>query len=146
MAAFPKLKTWHWIILALVLVFVADWLAQRPDSRSRDINRELETHATAEMKAYPYQFRVFRVEGETAVLSSPRNFDVPALKFIRVIHPEINVMNANDPAFIAAETDLAHRQMEARAIVLAHPGIKDVKWELDRHWLMSHGVDVPDKR
>jgi len=146
MAAFPKLKSWQWIVLALVLVFVGDWLVQRPDAGARDINRELETRATAEMKAYPYPFHVFRVEGGTAVLSTPRNFDVPALNFIRVIHPEINVMNSNDPAFIAAEKDLAQRQMEARAIVLAHPGIKDVRWELDRHWLMSHGVDVPDKK
>ena len=142
----PKLKAWQWIVLALVLVFVADWLVQRPDARSRDINRALEALATPEMKAYPYRFQVFRVEGDMAVVSTPRNPEVPALNFIRVIHPEINVMNANDPAFIAAETDLAHRTMEARAIVLAQPGIREVKWELDRHWLQAHGVDVPERK
>lgn len=142
----PRLKVWQWIALALVLVFVVDWAVQRPDSRSRDINRALETMASPEMKAYPYRFHVFRVEGEVAFLSTPRNPQVPALNFIRVLYPGINVMNANDPAFIAAEKELAHRTMEARAIVLAQPGIKDIRWELDRHWLQAHGVEVPEAR
>lgn len=140
-----KLKTWHWIVLVLLVIFLVDWFAQRPDGRARDINRALETQSSPQLRSYPYKFRALRVEGDIAVMTTPRNVEVPALNFIRVIYPDIQVMNANDPAFLAAEQELASRQIEARTIALKQPGIQDVKWELDRHWLMSHGVAVPDK-
>ena len=51
----------------------------------------------------------------------------------------------NNPAFIALERTLGQVQDEAKAIVLAQPGISDVKWELDREWLRRHHIAVPDK-
>jgi len=51
----------------------------------------------------------------------------------------------NNPAFIAVEKLLGEVQSEAQAIVLAQAGIKGVRWELDREWLRSHGVEVPDR-
>ena len=51
--------------------------------------------------------------------------------------------NANNPAFVDAQQTLAARQSEARAIVEAQPGIKGVKWELDRAWLGARGIDLP---
>jgi hypothetical protein len=140
-----RLKTWQWLLLALLLAFAADWWIQRPDSRSRELNRVIETQGSALLKAYPYRFHVLRVEGGTAVLGTPRNVDVPALRFIGAIHPEIDVKNAGDPAFIAAETTLAAVQSEASRLVAAQPGIAAVRWELDKPWLNAHGIDVPAK-
>ena len=70
---------------------------------------------------------------------------VPALKMLGALFPEIDTTTPNDPAFMAAEKLLADVQSEARAIVLAQPGIKSVRWELDRKWLADHNIDVPDK-
>ena len=62
---------------------------------------------------------------------------------IAVLYPDIDVSNANNPAFVDAQQTLAARQSEARAIVEAQPGIKGVKWALDRAWLGARGIDLP---
>ena len=86
-----------------------------------------------------------KVIGETAFVSTPRSFEAPAFKMLGVLYPEINTKNPNDPTFIAAEQRLGEVQTEARAIVLAQPGIKEVRWELDRDWLTAHHIDVLKK-
>jgi hypothetical protein len=140
--SFPKLAVWQWLLLAVVLAFFADWLVQRPDERARQINNAIETQGSALLRNYPYRFRAIRVSGDTAVLSTPRNVQVPALRFLGVIHPEVNVMDANDPAFIAIEKELAGVQTEVMAIAQAQEGIKRVQWELDKAWLAKHGIDA----
>ena len=140
------MKKKYWAILILLLALVAlDWYIQAPDSRSRQLTSVIATQASAKLKSYPYQFWVMKVSGETAIMSTPRNREVPALKMLGSLFPDINTRNSNDPAFIAAEKLLAEVQSEARAIVLAQPGIKDVSWELDRKWLAAHNIDVPEK-
>ena len=96
------------------------------------------------MKAYPYQFRVLRTQNGIAVMSTPRNFDVPAFRMLGVLYPQVDVKNPNDPAFLAIEKELAAVQSEASAIVSSQPGIKGVRWELDVSWLRSHSIEVPD--
>ncbi|MBI4755320.1 MAG: hypothetical protein HY778_07875 [Betaproteobacteria bacterium] len=145
MKRLPKLKIWHWIVLAVLVAFALDWFVQRPDERSRDLNRAIESEASEQLRAYPYQFRVIRTEGDAAVMTTPRDRNVPALNFLRAVQPDLDVMNANDPAFVAAQTRLGQMQDEARAIVLEQPGVKSVRWELDKRWLRSHGIEVPDK-
>lgn len=140
----PKLSLIHWLIVVVVVAFVADWLIHRPDSRARDINAVIESQGSAALRNYPYQFRVVRVTGDTAVLSTPRNVKVPAMRFLKVIHPEIDTLNANDPAFIAVEKELAAVQTEVMNLAKAQPDIKRVQWELDKAWLAKHGIDVPD--
>jgi hypothetical protein len=54
----------------------------------------------------------------------------------------VNPRNPSDPDFIAAEKALAGVQSEARQIVLSQPGVTSVKWELDRNWLIDHGIAV----
>ncbi|HTY99681.1 MAG TPA: hypothetical protein VMB75_07590 [Rhodocyclaceae bacterium] len=140
----PKLKTWHRIVIGLLLATLVSWLIHRPDARARQLNDILEAQASPQLKAYPYEFRVLRTEGSTAVMSTPRNFDVPAFRMLGVLYPKINVKNPNDPAFIAVQQALGEVQSEARAIVAAQPGITGVRWELDKSWLRSHGIEVPD--
>ena len=55
----------------------------------------------------------------------------------------MNTKNPNDPAFIAVEQLLGEVQSEASAIVLAQPGVKEVRWELDRDWPSAHHIDIP---
>lgn len=135
----------YWIILVILALVGLDWYIRAPDARSRQLTAAIENQASPKLKAYPYQFWVMRVEGDMAVVSTPRNFASPAFRFLAVLYPDINVKDANDPQFIAVEKLLGEVQSEAQAIVLAQPGIKSVRWELDTEWLRSHGVEVPER-
>lgn len=141
-----ELKKGYWVIVVLLFLAALDWYIRAPDSRSRQLTAAIEAQASPKLKGYPYKFWVMKVNGETAVVSTPRNFDVPAFKALAVLYPEINTKDANNPAFIAVEQLLGEVQSEARAIVLTQPGIKDVSWELDRDWLRKHFIEVPEKR
>lgn len=138
-----KLRSWQWIVLALVVAWAVDGFIQRPDGQTRALNAAIAAEGSAELKAYPYPFRVLRVEGDKAIMGTPRSRDVSVTRIIKVLYPDINVLDANDPAFIAAQKVLAGLQFEARDIVAKQPGIKTVTWEIDRHWLGAHGIDVP---
>ncbi|MCG2577993.1 hypothetical protein LZ012_13435 [Dechloromonas sp. XY25] len=140
---FRAIKLWQWVVIVVVLLAALDWAIQRPDPRTRELNGALEAQASPKLRDYPYQFHVLRVEGDTAVMATPRNFDVPAFRMLGVLYPDINVKDANNPAFIAVERLLGQVQDEARNIVLAQPGISQVRWELDRAWLHRKGIEVP---
>lgn len=139
------MKKKYWAVLVLLALVALDWYIRAPDSRSRQLTSVIEAQASAKQKSYPYKFRVMKVSEGTAIMSTPRNREVPALKMLGALFPEIDTSNPNDPAFMAAEKLLADVQSEARAIVLAQPGIESVRWELDRKWLADHNIDVPDK-
>lgn len=142
----PALKTWQWLLLALVLVVALDWIIQRPDSRTRDLNEVLHAQASDSLKNYPYPFRVLRVEGSVAIMSTPRNVDMPAFRFLGVLYPELNVKDASNPEFIRVQQILGAVQSEARMLIASQPGITAVSWELDKRWLRSHGLEVPENR
>ncbi len=139
------MKRRYWVILTLIFLVWLDWYIRAPDSRSREMTSVIATQASTELKNYPYQFKVLKIAGETAYLSTPRSVEVPAFKVLGVLYPELDTKNPNDPAYIAAQERLGRVQTEARTIVLAQPGIKDVKWELDRDWLVKHSIEVPAK-
>ena len=139
------MKKSYWAIIVLLFLVWLDWYIRAPDAQARRLTEVIATQGSAKLKDYPYKFWVMRVDGKTAVLSTPRNFEVPAFKALGVLYPDINTKDANDPKFIAAEHLLGEVQSEARAIVLAQPGIEDVRWELDRIWLKTKFIDVPEK-
>lgn len=139
------MKKRYWLVPLLIFLVGLDWYIRAPDSRSRQLTSAIAAQAGSELKNYPYQFKVLKVSGETAYVSTPRNFDVPAFRALGVLFPDVNTKNPNDPAFIAAEQQLGRVQDEARAIVLAQPGIREVAWQLDRDWLTAHFIEVPPK-
>ena len=142
---FRKLKTGHWLLIVIALLVALDWAIRRPDGRTSELNDLIASQASERLRNYPYKFHVLRVEGETAVMATPRNFDAPAFRMLGVLYPKINVKDHNNPEFIAVERLLGQVQDEAKDIVLAQPGIKGVRWELDRNWLRRQGIEVPDK-
>lgn len=137
------MKRKYWVVAVLALLVGLDWYIRAPDARSRQLNSILEDRASEKLKAYPYQFRVVKVVGQTASMTTPRNVEVPAFKVLAVLYPGMNTKNPNDPAFISAERLLGEVQSEAREIILAEPDIKEVRWELDRDWLASHFIEIP---
>ncbi|MDP3537847.1 MAG: hypothetical protein Q8S26_03995 [Azonexus sp.] len=142
---FRQVKSWQWVLVVIALLVALDWAIRRPDSRTRELNDIIATQASPQLKNYPYKFYVLRVEGKTAVMSTPRNFDAPAFRMLGVLYPDINVKDNNNPAFIAVERLLGQVQDEVKAIVLAQPEISDVRWELDRAWLRRQGIEILDK-
>ena len=139
------MKKRYWAIFVLLFLVGLDWYIRAPDSRSRQLTDAIEARASVKLKSYPYKFQVMNVDGETAVVSTPRNVQVPAFKALGALYPGMNTKNPNDPEFIAAEHLLGEVQSEARSIVLSQPGIKSMRWELDRDWLGAHQIEVPHR-
>ena len=140
-----QVKSWQWALLVLALLVALDWAIRRPDGRTRALNEAIQTAASPQLKNYPYPFHVMRVDGNTAIMGTPRNFEMPAFRFLGAMYPDVNVKDHDNPAFIALEKTLVQVQDEAKGIVLAQPGVSGVKWELDREWLQRHHLEVPDK-
>ena len=103
----------------------------------------IEAEGSEKLKSYPYKFRVLKFKDGTAYVSSPRSFAVPAFKALAVLYPDLNTKNPDNPEFIAAQKLLAEVQSEAGTIVQAQPGVKQIRWEIDRDWLSAHHIDVP---
>ena len=139
------MKKRYWVLFVLLFLVALDWYIRAPDSRSRQLTGVIEAQASTKLKSYPYKFRVMNIDRETVVVSTPRNAQVPALMALRALYPGMNTKNPNDLAFVAAEQLLSEVQSEARSIVLAQPGIKNVRGELDRDWLGAHQIEVPQR-
>lgn len=124
----------------LVIALAAWWLSSIWQPEVWAINDQLEEDA--KLADYPYQFRVQHLEDGVATISSPRNFQVPAMRFLEVIHPELAGLAQDDPKVVAAQEDLIEHQKHAQNRVLSQPEVDSVTWELDVQWLADHGVQV----
>ncbi len=96
------------------------------------------------ISSYPYRFRVVSLENGVATLSTPRSFDIPAYRFLAIIHPNLTNKADNDPEVIAAQQDLIDHQKHAQGLILAQPQVESVQWELDTQWLAARGISVPN--
>lgn len=129
------------IVLGVVVIaLVAWWISSIWQPQVWEINDMLE--ADPELADYPYPFRVKRLDDDVAIISTPRNFQVPAIRFLELIHPELAGLAQDDPKVIAAQQDLIDHQKRAQNLVLAQPEVERVDWELDVQWLADHGVQA----
>lgn len=126
------------VLAAIALAFTVAVLYEPP--KLRDLNRLLA--ADPQLAAYPYPFRVLRVEEATAVMGSPRSAEVPVRRVLGAIEPAVAGLADDDPAYQAAQQRLADTQNHARERVLADPEIKAVRWELDADWLRAQGIQL----
>lgn len=95
------------------------------------------------ISSYPYRFRVVSLENGVATISTPRSFDIPAYRFLAIIHPNLTNKADNDPEVIAAQQDLIDHQKHAQGLILSQPQVQSVQWELDTQWLAARGISVP---
>lgn len=126
------------ILAALVLAVVAVAVYQPPEVRR--LNRLLADDAM--LSAYPYPFRVLRLEGNTAVMGTPRSPAMPVERMIGAVAPGMEQRPVTDPGYLRAQQRLADTQAHARALVLADPDVERVRWELDETWLTRHGIPL----
>ncbi len=132
-------KIYAAVLLTLVLVLIAVALYEPPIVS--DLNDKLE--ADEQVSSFPYAFRVIRVDNGVAVMSTPRSSAVPVARVLDKIFPGVGNSDPASPLFQELQEQLATTQKHAKAIVLENPDIKRVQWELDRDWLMQHGITLP---
>lgn len=123
------------VVGAMLLWFVTSW-----NPRVNELNRILT--ADADLADYSYQFQVVNFRDGIATISSPRNFQMPAYRFLRVIEPGLANKAQDDPAMIAAQEDLIHHQKRAQALIAEQPEVEGVRWQLDRDWYAKRGISI----
>jgi hypothetical protein len=128
-------------IAVLVVGALAFWIGSSWKPRVWELNAMLE--ADPQIAAYPYPFRVVALDDGVAAISTPRSFDLPAYRFLAIIHPNLANKADNDPEVIAAQQELIDHQKRAQGLVLAQPDVESVRWELDTQWLAARGIAVP---
>lgn len=126
-------------LLAIALVAFWGWSNWEP--RARELDQVLA--ADAKLANYPYRFRVRDFENGVAVISTPRSFDLPAIRFLEILHPNLVNRLDNDPLVLAAQQELIDHQKHAMGLIQAQPGVTRVDWELDTRWLADRGIHVP---
>ncbi|MDD5059375.1 MAG: hypothetical protein PHQ60_16080 [Sideroxydans sp.] len=130
------------ILAALFALAAVYWFGLRDDPKVVALNRALHEAASPALRDFPYEFKVLRLDGETAVMSTPRSSEVPVYRMIGAIYPDLSGKASDNPDFVAAQMRLAGIQSEAREIVLKQPGVASVKWELDQNWLIAHNIPL----
>jgi len=123
---------------AIFLGLLAWWLSSIWQPRVWEINEMLESDP--KLSDYAYQFRVVDFDNGVAILSTPRSFDVPAMRFLEIVQPGLAGRAQDDPVMIAAQQDLIAHQKRAQGLVQALPDVQRVDWRLDVKWLADHGV------
>jgi len=83
---------------------------------------------------YPYQHRVLRVEGDTAIMGSLRSHTVSTEDALKAIFPSMRNLPDNHRDWQRAERRLAQVQARAGEIVLSDSRISHIRWELDENW------------
>ncbi len=128
------------IVLGLVLAAVAAyWLAQWNPAVG-EINDLLA--ADTELAGYGYRFRVLSLDKGVAKLTTPRSFEVPVVRFLGVLHPELRNKAQDDPAMVAAQEQLVRHQKRAAQLVHDRAEVRSVRWVLDKDWYRERGVTL----
>lgn len=125
------------ILGSIAAVIVIAWLSTL-SPRVWELNDLLENDP--QLRTYPYRFEVLSLENGIATLTTPRSPQVPAVRFLGIIYPQLANRQENDPDVIAAQKELAERQGRARELILAQPDVDRVHWQIDTAWYAEHGV------
>ncbi len=130
------------VILGLGLVALIFAIFYESPMVSR-LNKQLA--ADPQIHDFPYPFRVLHVNNGVAIMSTPRSSAVPVAQVLNLIFPDLGNAGPGSPRFLERQKQLARVQTQARDLVLKHTEIKKVHWQVDRNWLLQHGVQLPGK-
>jgi len=128
-------------LAVIVLGLLAWWITASWNPRVGELNEVLESDP--KLADYVYDFRVVDYADGVATISTPRSFDVPAMRFLEIVKPEVAGKAQDDPAMVAAQQNLIEHQKRAQTLILGQPDVERVDWQLDVQWLAEHGVQVP---
>lgn len=120
------------LTLALAIIFLYE------SPKVSELNDRLESITMID--EFPYHFKVLRINDGTAIMSSPRSTDVPVSKMLGILFPEVKGKSTQSSEFQKAQKTLAEVQKLAKDTVISDISIKKISWELDRSWLLQHGI------
>lgn len=121
----------QFIIVMLVAALFVGWLGWR-GFEVISLNHALK--ADDIVANYPYQHRVVRVEGNTAIMTSLRSLETPTRDALNAIFPSMQNLADTSREWQRAERELAQVQARAGDIILGQGGIDRIRWELDQNW------------
>ncbi|MAA66065.1 MAG: hypothetical protein CL581_14980 [Alteromonadaceae bacterium] len=121
----------QFMIVMLVAAIFVGWLGWR-GVEVITLNDRLQEDAA--LKEYPYLFRVLRVDGDTAIMSSPRSFDISTREALKTLFPGMRSLSDNHRDWQRAERQFAHLQARAGTLITLDSRIDRVRWELDENW------------
>jgi hypothetical protein len=130
--------------IALVIILaglLAWWISASWNPRAAELNAVLESDPV--LSQYVYRFSVVDYDDGVAVITTPRSFEVPAMRFLEIVKPELAGKDQDDPAMVAAQQELIEHQKRAQTLILGQPDVERVDWRLDVRWLADHGVQAP---
>lgn len=131
--------TRQFIAVMIVAALFVSWLGWR-GTTVMELNETLRDQAT--LADYPYPFRVLRVEGDTAVMSTLRSPRIDTSQAMRELFPDLRRAPETTPEFRRAEQEYARLQARASEAVLASPRISRVRWELDENWYYLNNMEA----
>lgn len=132
-------KIYAAVLGSILLLALLIWLFTL-DFRLSEIDEMLQQDP--EIAAYPYQFKTLVIQGRTAVMSTPRSTQVPAVRFLSMIKPGLSNKSGQDPAIIEAQKELAAIQSKVRKLVQSREDIDQVRWHIDKQWYADRGILV----
>ncbi|MDX5336127.1 MAG: hypothetical protein LPK13_08575 [Marinobacter sp.] len=121
----------QFITVMVVAALFVSWIGWR-GFEVISLNNRLMADKT--VASYPYQHRVLRVEGDTAVISSLRSHSVSTQQALSAVFPSMRHLADTHRDWQRAERELAQVQARAGDIILATSGVNRVRWELDENW------------
>lgn len=121
----------QFIAVMIVAALFVSWLGWRGYTVV-ELNETLREQSA--LADYPYPFRVLRVEGDTAIMSTLRSPRIATAMAMRELFPRLRRTPATSRDFRRAEQAYARLQAQASKTVTASPGIQRVRWELDENW------------
>jgi len=125
-------------LVVVVVVLVAVFMHEDPQIQA--LNDRL-LHDTR-LSAYPYNFRVLRLENGIAAMTTPRSPEFPAYRALGLLFPSLDGLPQDDPRLMQGQLDMAQVQEYAKSLVLDAGTVKHVVWELDTQWLGRHGIEL----
>ncbi|MFO8141403.1 MAG: hypothetical protein R6T87_05850 [Marinobacter sp.] len=121
----------QFITVMVVAALFVSWIGWR-GFEVISLNHQLKADQT--VASYPYQHRVLRVEGDTAVISSLRSHSVSTQQALSAVFPGMRHLADTHRDWQKAERELAQVQARTGDVVLATAHVKRVRWELDENW------------
>lgn len=133
--AFTKRYLFALLIVAAAILI---WWISSLDSRVSTLNSILQ--ADSRLAEYPYHFEVISLKNGVAEIASPRSAQVPAMKFLRIVYPELQHASAIDVTMMDAQDALASVQSHAGKLISSQKGVQSIRWSIDRKWYAYHGI------
>lgn len=129
----------QFIFVMIVAALFVSWLGWR-GYVVMELNESIRSHD--EIADYPYPFRVLRVEGQTAVMSTLRSPRIATDQALRELFPSLRGAPQKSSEINRLEQEYARLQARASQAVLASPRIDRVRWELDENWYYLNDMEL----